>query len=152
MDTCMHRGYNIGEACMESGRAGGVRREEMGMLGGTALGRTPHEERKRAMRTHEIEGFKEKFLELVQAIDSIELLQWSHDELEGQVSRLNSEAAHNINEGDAVEVTRGPAAGMQGTVIGRAEQEEGVLLVDLDGVNLGMPVPIPALALNVLSP
>jgi transcription antitermination factor NusG len=104
------------------------------------------------MKTHDMEGFKERFLELVQEIDTIELLQWSHDELESQVSRLNNEAAHNINEGDAVEVTRGPAAGMQGTVIGRAEQEEGVLLVDLEGVNLGMPVPIPALALNVVAP
>ncbi len=32
---------------------------------------------------------------------------------------------------------------MQGTVIGYVEQEEGVLLVDLEGVNLGMPVPFP---------
>ncbi len=39
------------------------------------------------MRTHDMEGFKERFLELVQEIDSIELLQWSHDELESQVSR-----------------------------------------------------------------
>ncbi len=48
-------------------------------------------------------------------------------------------------------MTRGPAAGMQGTVIGRHEQDDSVLLVDLDGVNFGT-VPIPALALTVVSP
>jgi transcription antitermination factor NusG len=102
------------------------------------------------MRTHEIEGYKERFLLLLEEIDSFELLQWSHDELDSQVTRLNAEAAHHISEGDSVEVTRGPAAGMQGTVIGRAEQEEGVLLVDLEGANLSTPVPIPALALSVV--
>jgi len=102
------------------------------------------------MRTHEVEGYKERFLQLLEEIDSLELLQWSHDELDNQVTRLNLEAAHRISEGDSVEVTRGPAAGMQGTVIGRAELEEGVLLVELSSANLGMPVPIPALALSVV--
>ncbi len=102
------------------------------------------------MEMHEVDGYKERFLQLLQEIDSIELLQWSHDELEGQVTRLNTEAAGQIREGDQVEVTRGPAAGMHGTVIGHTEQDDGVLLVDLDGVNFGMPVPIPALALTVV--
>ncbi len=103
-------------------------------------------------QTEGYDGYKERFLQLLQEIDSIELLQWSHDELESQVTRLNAHAASRITQGDTVEVTRGPAAGMHGTVIGRAEQEDGVLLVDLDGVSFGMPVPIPALALTVLAP
>jgi hypothetical protein len=99
----------------------------------------------------EIEHYKEQFLHLVGEIDSLDLLQWCHDELEGQIGRLNLRLAQGIGAGDVVEVTRGPGQGLRGSVVGRHPEDTGVMMVDLEGVDIGAPVPIPALALRVLA-
>jgi hypothetical protein len=103
------------------------------------------------MTPQQTEQYKDRYLELVQQIDSLDMLQWSHSELEGQIARLNVEKAQAISDGDLVQVVAGPAAGVNGTVVGRSTDDDGVLLVELDGVDMGMPVPIPALALSVLA-
>lgn len=103
------------------------------------------------MSAQQVEYYKDRFLQLVGEIDSLDLLQWSHDELEGQISRLNYELAQRIGDGDVVEVTRGPGMGMHGTVVGRHPDDAGVLLVEINGMEVGSPIPIPALALSVLA-
>ncbi len=103
------------------------------------------------MTPQQIEQYKDRYLELVQQIDSLDMLQWSHGELEGQIARLNVQKAQAISDGDVVQVVAGPAAGVSGTVVGRSNDDDGVLLVELQGMDMGMPVPIPALALNVLA-
>ncbi len=103
------------------------------------------------MSAIEVEHFKDEFMRLIGQIDSLDLLQWSHDELEGQISRLNYDMAGRISNGDLVEVTRGPGQGMRGTVVGRHPEDAGVMLVELDGVDVGSPIPIPALALSILA-
>jgi hypothetical protein len=93
---------------------------------------------------------KQRFLQLMQEADCIELLQWCRQELERRIAGACAEKARSIRDGDMVEVTEGPLAGICGRVIGHCCRAAGSVLVELDGLELGVPLPIPVTALRVL--
>ncbi len=105
------------------------------------------------MATMQIWGWdeqKQRFLELMEEVDCIELLRWCQEELERRLASAGAERARSIHEGDTVEVTEGPLSGICGRVIAHCCRAHGSVLVELEGLDLEVPVPIPAAVLRVL--
>jgi hypothetical protein len=101
------------------------------------------------MDTRISEEHKRRLLRLIAEADSIEALRWCREELDRCIAGLCAEKARCIHDGDAVEVTDGPLAGTCGTVIAHGCRTGDTLLVELDGLEFDLPLPIPSWALRV---
>lgn len=93
---------------------------------------------------------KQRFLEVIQEVDCIEALRWCQRELDKRIASASAAKARSIHDGDTVEVTEGPLSGNCGKVIAHCCRSADSLLVELDGLALELPLPIPATALRVL--
>jgi hypothetical protein len=102
------------------------------------------------METWGWDEHKQRFLQLMQEADCIELLQWCRQELERRLAGACAEKARSLRDGDMVEVTEGPLTGICGKVVGHCYRAAGSVLVELHGLELGVPLPIPVTALRVL--
>ncbi len=102
------------------------------------------------MQTWGWDEHKQRFLELMEEVDCVELLRWCQEQLERRLASACAEKARSIHEGDTVEVTEGPLSGICGRVIAHCCRAHGSVLVELEGLELDVPVPIPAAALRVL--
>ncbi len=83
-------------------------------------------------------------------MDRIEALRWCQRELERRIASVCADKARSIRDGDTVEVTEGPLAGICGRVIAHCCRAADSVLVELDGLELDVPLPIPVTALRVL--
>jgi hypothetical protein len=95
-----------------------------------------------------VEDLHMRFQHLLEEADGPESLDWCRKALEERMARLSIARAESLRDGDWVEVTEGFLAGRAGRVVAHCCRARGSLYVELDDLDLGLPIPLPSRALR----
>ncbi len=98
-----------------------------------------------------VEDLYTRFQRLLEEADCPESLEWCRKAIDARMAQLGIERAQSLRDGDAVEVTEGFLAGRAGHIVSHCCRARGSVYVELDGLDMDLPIPIPSHALRSLA-